>query len=286
MRKLLITVGVFVVGFVAGAVLLREGPTTATAQGGAPECAKLVRHSSGALVSDVNGDGSFDISDAVYILNFLFTGGGAPKPICGGPLPATGVTECADQNGTIQDPCPTTVYPGQDGFYQTGCPMLDRFVVNDNGTPEINDDTVTDTCTGLMWQRRRAEPAGEFDPDPNGWVTWERALDYCDALGTGPNADAGFITSHSDWRLPNVRQLQSIINYGRRGQALPPEFDIQDQSGDTDWYWTSSSFPGNLGGSADRQYSYTVNLEYGNIGNGSKTGRSNVLAVRPVQSPK
>ena len=40
--------------------------------------------------------------------------------------------------------------PGQDGFYQTGCAPDHRFV--DNG-----DGTVTDNCTGLMWQKDTAD---------------------------------------------------------------------------------------------------------------------------------
>jgi len=29
-------------------------------------------------------------------------------------------------------------------------------------------------------------------------------------------------TGHDDWRLPNVRELQSIVDYGRANQAIDP----------------------------------------------------------------
>jgi hypothetical protein len=96
---------------------------------------------------DVNGDGTIDISDAIYLLESLFLGGEAPVPIeCPPPvvkgLPATGQTKCYDSAGNEID-CTSADFPGQDGFYQAGCPSEGRFVDNDDGT-------VTDKCTGLM----------------------------------------------------------------------------------------------------------------------------------------
>jgi hypothetical protein len=77
---------------------------------------------------DVNGDGVVDLSDAVYTLNWLFRGSGAPPvPIeCpSGALPATGQTKCYDTDGTEID-CGSADWPGQDGFYRTGCSSVGR----------------------------------------------------------------------------------------------------------------------------------------------------------------
>src|SRR2546426_1002407 len=69
---------------------------------------------------DVNGDGATDISDATYLLNFLFLGGPAVKPIeCPPPtggLPDTRQTKGYDQRGT-EIPCDSEMCQGQDGCY-------------------------------------------------------------------------------------------------------------------------------------------------------------------------
>ena len=123
---------------------------------------------------DVNGSGSIDISDAIYLLTYLFGEGPEPVEIDGGngscPLPATGQTTCYNEAGGEID-CTSVEYPGQDGFYQKGYPTEGRFV--DNG-----DGTVTDNCTGLTWQQTTAD----IPDDNDDRVTWAEALRYCEAL--------------------------------------------------------------------------------------------------------
>ncbi len=62
------------------------------------------------------------------------------------------------------------------------------------------DEVVTDSLTDLMWQRTYVSNK-----------TWQQALDYCSDLTYG---------GHSDWRLPNPHELQSIIDDGRYGPAI------------------------------------------------------------------
>jgi hypothetical protein len=54
------------------------------------------------------------------------------------------------------------------------------------------DGTVTDKSTGLIWQRGRS-----------GGMTWQAALDYCEGLS---------LANQTDWRLPNVKELESLID--------------------------------------------------------------------------
>jgi hypothetical protein len=61
----------------------------------------------------------------------------------------------------------------------------------DNG-----DGTVTDNVTGLMWQQ--AVPSARY--------TWANAVAYCPTLT---------LAGHSDWRLPTVIELVSIVDFGQ-----------------------------------------------------------------------
>jgi hypothetical protein len=179
---------------------------------------------------DVNGDGAIDLSDAVYTLSWLFTGGPAPvaiecpPPGSKGALPATGQTKCYENVGGVitEVPCDQAACQGQDGQYAAGCPNEGRFVDNGEGT-------VTDTCTGLMWQKDTADVNGSGAIEkgfPGDRLAWCDALAYCENLS---------FAGHEDWRLPNVRELQSIVDYGRPG-AIDPVFGAVH-----DWYWSSTT---------------------------------------------
>ena len=96
------------------------------------------------------------------------------------------------------------------------CGSLDNYV--DNG-----DGTVTNTDTGLMWQQ-----------DTVGWVlyTWQEALSYCETLT---------LASHNDWRLPNVNELQSLVDYTRHDPAINTDYFPNAASS---YYWSTSSAGG------------------------------------------
>lgn len=98
------------------------------------------------------------------------------------------------------------------------------------------DGTITDNSTGLMW--------GQDDNEEG--IDWEAALLYAESSET-----AGY----SDWRLPNVKELQSIVDYSYSpsasepanvGPAIDPIFNctpIINEAGNDDYayYWTSTS---------------------------------------------
>ena len=136
-------------------------------------------------------------------------------------LPKTGHTTCTDDSGTTID-CAGT---GQDGELQTGVAWpAPRFSVDSTG------DCMTDNLTGLMWQR---------NPAASG--TWQEALDYSN------NLDAcGF----TDWRLPNRKELRSLINYATNSMAwlLDQGFGNLNLVGGGLYagdHWTSSSVAAN-----------------------------------------
>lgn len=181
---------------------------------------------------DVNGSGGIDISDAVFLLNWLFSGGPDPAPCpVGGGLPDTGQDQCFDCDG-VRIPCNSCIGKPrpcdgftakqlsiQDAMQSTGCPDdASRFTIHPD------DDTVTDNCTGLQWQRFTADSDDDGTPDP---MTWCDALSYCDALS---------FAGHQDWRLPNIRELQSIVDYGRLSPSIGGSF-VSERGG----YWSSTT---------------------------------------------
>ena len=121
----------------------------------------------------------------------------------------------------------------------------------DNG-----DGTVTDTTTGLMWQQAEADA-----------MTWEAALTYCENLR---------LAGYNDWRLPNVNELQSIIDY----DAYDPAIDTTYFPGAMpNAYWSSTTYEGN----ADSDnYSWNVSFSSGDLIT-QTSDKSNSAYVRAVR---
>ena len=97
--------------------------------------------------------------------------------------------------------------------------------MTDNG-----DGTVTDHLTGLIWLTNAncigtLNPA--FDNDVvagDGRVSWQHALDFVAGINAGTYNcdDTSNSGSHqTDWRLPNIRELQSLVDYGTFNPTLP-----------------------------------------------------------------
>jgi len=106
------------------------------------------------------------------------------------------------------------------------CVRGEQYGVNefvDNG-----DGAITDNATGLMWMQADSGEA----------IDWKNALTYAENLE---------FAGYNDWRLPNVKELQSIVDYSRTERpAIDPLFactGITNEAGDPDYgyYWTSTS---------------------------------------------
>jgi len=234
---------------------------------------------------DVNADNGVDLSDAIYILSHLFQGGPAPAP-CGdiGPdspslLPATGVTKCYDDlrmqladdpdRSASEIPCAQSgILGGQDGFYQAGCSLdaTSRFFIDERGSMgDTTDDTVTDNCTGLMWQRDNPDGQGGLP-----LMKWCDALDYCETLDLG---------GHMDWRMPNIVELQSIVDYGRFDPALNTDVFVLDPGATNEAFW-SSTLPDTSPGEG---HAWLVFFREGNQSNVGRDGdHALIRAVRDI----
>jgi Protein of unknown function (DUF1566) len=121
-------------------------------------------------------------------------------------LPKTGQTKCYDLPGA-EIPCAGT---GQDGELQAGIAWsVPRF--NDNG-----DETVTDNLTGLVWSKNANAP-GPAVCNPGIYKPWGFALDYVKCL------NANDYLGHNDWRLPNRKELLSLLDFSKYSPALPSD---------------------------------------------------------------
>jgi len=136
------------------------------------------------------------------------------------PVPKTGQTATYDTR--------------DDGTLQKGVASpTPRFTDHGNGT-------VTDKLTGLIWMKN----ANAFS-----MITWADALTAANGLKSG---DAGTgLTDGSkagDWRLPNLRELQSLVDYGRFDPALPNTLGTGKwaegdpfQNVQSSFYWSSTT---------------------------------------------
>jgi hypothetical protein len=148
-------------------------------------------------------------------------------------VPQTGQTQCWDASGNLI-PCAGT---GQDGEVQAGVPLpTPRFQDN-------RDGTVTDKLTGLIWLKDAtcATPAHLN-------ITLADALQAAQTLAA-PQCDLQDHSKKGDWRLPNVRELYSLIDYGFANPALSNAAGTgQLTEGDpfthaNGGFWTSTIYP-------------------------------------------
>lgn len=100
-----------------------------------------------------------------------------------------------------------------------------------NDFVDNNDTTITDKATSLMWEKNDFKSSD-----------FENAVNSCEASTTA---------GHNDWRLPNVKELQSILDYTRSpdttsSAAIDPIFNatfFTNEEGEKDWgyYWSSTT---------------------------------------------
>jgi hypothetical protein len=164
-------------------------------------------------------------------------------------------------------------------FDTSGC-FATRFV--DNG-----DGTVTDNNTGLMWEKKSDDDT-IHDKDKS--FTWGTISPPYEMNGTmvteflaALNAGGGF-AGYTDWRVPNVNELQSIVNYENRDSAVSPAFDTDCATACTvltcsctvsDDYWSAIAYA-----DLPPRHAWLVNFLDGQVRAGTKSFQFYVRAVR------
>lgn len=133
--------------------------------------------------------------------------------------------------------------------YVRGNPAYGKNEFHDNG-----DGTITDRATGLMWSRKDSGRGMDWEAA----LAWVRAKNKQNYLG------------HNDWRLPDAKELQSIVDYtrapqatdpARRGAAIDLIFQISKlDDGEYPFFWTSTT---HLDGPRDRQGAAAIYVAFG-----------------------
>jgi pimeloyl-ACP methyl ester carboxylesterase len=167
-----------------------------------------------------------------------------------------------------------TIYLGEGSIYEQGktnakhviavrggkMPSSIRYV--DNG-----DGTIIDNDTCLQWERATLDKDADGEADQ---MTWEEALVAAESLG---------LAGKTDWRLPNVNELISIVDYSMPGyQALDGYFDRPVYPSPLS-YWSSTSSAYSV------YYDHAFIVEYGRGSSGLdiKSSSKYVRAVRGQQ---
>ena len=97
-------------------------------------------------------------------------------------------------------------------------------------------DIVKDNVSKLEWQ----------DDAVGSSMTWESAIGYCESLTLG---------GYSDWRLPNVNELKSIVDRSKLSLAIVQGFENTSSN----YYWSSTTFEDY------RKYVWIVYFSSGNV---------------------
>jgi len=87
-----------------------------------------------------------------------------------------------------------------------------------------NSGIVSDSATNLEWQDDYSDNNNSIKQ-----TTWQSAIDYCEALT---------LDSKSDWRLPNLNELTSLVD----DTKFDPSINMVFQNTNSNFYWSSTSY--------------------------------------------
>jgi len=123
---------------------------------------------------------------------------------------------------------------------------VSHFTDNGNGT-------ITDNFTGLIWQKVTSTAT----------MTWEEALSYANTLS---------LAGKSDWRIPNVKELQSLNDEKLSKPSFNKTYFPNVLSGN---YWSSTTLL-----SQTPVQAWDINVDYGIVSYNDKSVKEYVICVR------
>jgi hypothetical protein len=130
-------------------------------------------------------------------------------------------------------------------------------VCNPQSYTDNGDETIQDNVTGLMWQK-------EIKPQ---------------RLWINPELYTETFASYSDWRIPTVAELATLVDSGRSMPAINPIFDMPEElENDEGWpYWTADACV------ASSSLAWYINFDYGRVHYDKSINTP--LFIRPVRGP-
>jgi len=210
--------------------------------------------------ADTNGDGSINLSDKTnwwnaknYCENLNFAG------FSDWQLPTIFVLQSIYDYGRAYPPAVVNpIFEVRDNYYWSSTPDINNsdqaWEVGPNGgigvnpktrldyircvrgqKPAVNnpyvdydDGTIGDKRTGLVWQQSTVDmnDDGRIAPGDDK-IKWQTALNYCESLS---------LAGRSDWRLPNIRELLSIVDITRYLPSIDPIFNSSNGG-----HWSSTT---------------------------------------------
>lgn len=171
---------------------------------------KIIVLAAGLAAALVRNCGAVDIST-------YSTGG------CG--FPGTAQAVCYDNTVAIACPASGTAFYGQDAQYANSASTMSFTIYNGAAWGGTATSSVTvDNRTGLMWV------TNPVDAGISGTPNWEGAITLCEGL-----TYAGF----TDWRLPNINELVSIVDFSRQSPSINKAYFLNTQ---TSYYWSSTTY--------------------------------------------
>ena len=140
--------------------------------------------------------------------------------------------------------------------------LLAGYVYAGNFTDNGNG-TVSDSVTGLMWQKCSAGQNNDSTCSGTSQTyQWQGAFAFCNGLS---------LAGHSDWRLPNVKELHSIVDDTVSKPAInTTPFPNTESSS----YWSSTTYASNPSSA------WLVGFDAGGVGYYGKTDVGYVRCVR------
>ncbi len=136
-------------------------------------------------------------------------------------------------------------------YYDSEHNVWTSYVAEDRFT--VSWEVVEDSVTGLMWQK---------NGNAAGSKTWNNAKNYCANLS---------LWWYSDWKLPNVKELESIVDFSKKNPSIETSKFTNTVSR---YYWSSTTYSNGTG------YAWGVYFYYGYSSYYSKTNYKYVRCVR------
>ncbi len=178
----------------------------------------------------------------------------------------------ADTNGSIKVMATgqkTAYAPRDDGELQPGGEIAGARFVSGTGAEA---DCIIDKTTGFMWPKNAKLFAK---------TSWEDGLNKINAMDSESTASDYNLCGHTDWRMPNTNELETLINYAESSNASWLEAQGFENIDRKDMYWSSTSY--NLDIFCAHDMAFASSLDSGVTGGRNKSKIGEPMAANYFQ---